>query len=174
MATVDLIKITAAAIMLLLGITLLVFRGTGRSAAIEPAPDLAWFYDLETGELFADKAAALPPIDAPSGANNGVGAVVYACGSCDEDEQRIGYVQQYSDEGRRAMAQLQQLRDAEADIPVQLNETLDRERYVALPPASGSPPQWASLASPQGQQIASQYMTACGEGTQPRLCPPSP
>lgn len=170
----QLIQISAAVIMFAVTIGLVARYGVGRRRTTEAAPQRIYFYDLGTGQLFADDAAALPPIAAPSGAGNGVGAVVYACGACSEPQLRIGYLERMSDEGKQAHARLRELSASGADTPSHLVELVDRERYVAPPPSPDEvqTPQWASLASPQGRQIVERFWTACGDNTRPIRCNP--
>jgi len=57
------ISLSSVFILLLIIISML----GGESRPVEEPTKKAWFYDLNTGELFADKADKQPPIDAPSG-----------------------------------------------------------------------------------------------------------
>jgi len=76
-----------------------------RSAVI---PD-AWFYDLNTGQLFRAKSNGLPPIAAPSGPlpngkHAGVRAKVFACGDCSDPSNRfIGWLEKLTPEVKYAI-----------------------------------------------------------------------
>ena len=59
---------------LIVAIVLIVMQTMGGPAYSSES----WFYDTETGELFADSFGS-PPVDAPSGAGNGVVAYVLEC-----------------------------------------------------------------------------------------------
>ena len=71
----------------------------------------AWFYDLNTGELFEAKSNAIPPIDAPSGnlpngEPAGVRAKVFACGDrSDPAKQFVGWLEKLTPEAKQAIVQ---------------------------------------------------------------------
>ena len=74
----------------------------------------AWFYDLNTGELFVTRFKSIPPIDAPSGplANGepaGVRAYVYRYAGQAEDEKFIAYIEKFTPQA----ADLMKSRDKE-------------------------------------------------------------
>jgi len=48
-----------------------------------------FYYDLGTGQLFADSPGQVPPIDAPSGPGVGVRAYVFSCNDCSDEQQRF-------------------------------------------------------------------------------------
>ncbi len=60
-----------------------------------------YYYDLNTGQRFADKASLTAPIDAPSGPtpkgkNAGVKAYVFSCGDCsDETQQFVAWMERH-------------------------------------------------------------------------------
>lgn len=62
--------------------------------------DKAWYYDLKAGELFPDEGGKKGPFPAPSG-GEGVEAVVYGCGSC--DELKTGWLIKYSPEALKVL-----------------------------------------------------------------------
>jgi len=68
-----------------------------------------WYYDLNTGQLFAGEEDQYPPIAAPSdeaGERSGVRAFVKSCGDCDDPDQRfIGYLMAYQDPDAAAAAE---------------------------------------------------------------------
>ena len=95
-----------------------------RSAVI---PD-AWFYDLNTGQLFRAKSNGLPPIAAPSGPlpngeHAGVRAKVFACGDCSDPSNRfIGWLEKLTPEVKYAITDEHagEWEDSELRIPSQV------------------------------------------------------
>jgi len=165
------IKTLVAVVSLLIGTGLIVgYVVSHGRPSVQLSPDQVYYLDLKTGKLFPGSAQQLAPIDAPSGAGNGVSAFVYACEACDAASMQIGYVEKYSDSGKETYARVRELGP---DAPADLTAMVDRERFVALPPEAGQEAQWASMATPQGQMIAEQFRTACGEKKLPRRCNPS-
>ena len=62
----------------------------------------AYFYDLNTGELFTRHTSMAAPIPAPSNAaseaaRDGVRAIVFACGECTPNSMQIAYLRKYTD-----------------------------------------------------------------------------
>jgi len=83
------IKIALAVVIALAAIALGVARLRGPASAL--ATDV-WYYDLGTNKLFSH-LEAIPPIAAPSGQidgeHAGVLAMVYSCGTCDDENRRF-------------------------------------------------------------------------------------
>jgi len=70
----------------------------------------AYYYDLNTGELFVDKAGLIPPIDAPSGplkgtadTKAGVRAYVFTCGEDSESDRFIAWIETYTPETQKIL-----------------------------------------------------------------------
>lgn len=87
-------------------------------------PSGAWYLDLNSQTLFTAPIASIPPVEAPSGlledgSPAGVRAFVFACASCESDDDRtIGYLQKHTLEGRQSLLDLRrriaETQDAEA------------------------------------------------------------
>ena len=63
-----------------------------------PEPLPVYYFDLNTSEVFAAPPSHVVPVEAPSGPTSkgkpaGVRAHVFACGSCDDSEAWVGYLQ---------------------------------------------------------------------------------
>lgn len=115
--------VTVGAVALLcVAVGLLIYESRGPSYYI---PSKAYFYDLNTGKLFAASAKDIPPIAAPSGPYHGdkaggVKAYIYACGSCPDDlsgqtaEQLeskkiyVAYLEMYTAEAKQAQEKAMQ------------------------------------------------------------------
>jgi len=117
-----------------------------------------YFYDVATGDLFADSNAYLPPHVAPSG-NEAVLAIVYACGDCDDDELRsIARLIKYTDDAK------QKLTAAGNDVSAQLMDEVSMNgTMVALPPEDGEI-QWFSSNSKPGMLISEHHLNRCPGG----------
>lgn len=134
--------------------------------------DQRYFYDLETGAMFAADRRAMPPIEAPSGAGNGVAAVVLGCDGCgDLSSAKPAWLETYTDEAKQAEAQLATVDPAETDISTMMAKVQDGH-LVAAPPEAGEEPQWVGIESPQGVQLLDSIRQAACNGGNPQLCLP--
>jgi hypothetical protein len=163
----NIIKIVVAAALLIIGGALIARQIGSASQTRGNAASQVYFYDLDSGELFAQPAEAMPPVDAPSGANKGVRAFVYTCGSC-ADDQQIGYIQMLDEKGLAAHKQI-----AEVEEPgrQRLYALVQQHTFVAPPPAAGAEPRWISQSTPQGRELLEAYQKLCS-GKLARLCNP--
>ena len=59
----------------------------------------AYFYDVKTQQLFTAPSEKLGPIDAPSGAGNGMTAHVYSCSSCSSN-RFVAWIEKFSAKGK--------------------------------------------------------------------------
>jgi len=96
-------------VSLLLFITVLISQLTPDKPVIPHEPEQAWFYDLNTKELFTAKISKLPPIKAPSGPlpdgkPAGVRAYVFSCNDPNKTETStvIGFLEMFSSEGKES------------------------------------------------------------------------
>jgi len=165
------IKLSAAALMLVIGATMVVRHVAGGPGAVEAPPEQVYFFDVQTGQLFAAPIDAPSPTTAPSGPDNGVRAVVYTCGTCDDDQITVGYLQMMSQRGKEIYARVKELGP---DVTPDLVAQLELESFVALPPEPGGDVQWVNVATPQEDRIMQVYRTACGEKIRTKRCNPSP
>lgn len=123
-------------------------------------PKSVYFYDLGSGELFPADRAAQPPIDAPSGAGQGVKAVVYACGECNDAALSVAFLTTYTPEAVAAMKKMATATDGEVDIA--LSEAIERGSLVAVPAAEGAEVQWVNAMSEAGNAIMGRAGELCG------------
>ena len=98
-------KITAAGSMLILLIVILCLIWP-KPVTKYAVPKKAWYYDLNTGELFVSDAHQNPPIDAPSGPlpdgnQAGVLAYVYQFDNDKDSERLIAFLEKLTDEAQR-------------------------------------------------------------------------
>lgn len=98
--------VAVIAVIILLVAVFFIFKQMGLGGGGYGSAKDAYWYDVDTGELFGH-AAVLPPIEAPSG-GEGVRAYLFACNDCDDKSDRfIGYLERYSEEGRRILKEEQ-------------------------------------------------------------------
>lgn len=125
----------------------------------EPAysPGKAWFYDLNTNELFAAPGDAIPPIEAPSGnLPNGTPAGVQAVVLEGNGEKKIAYLFTYPAE---AKAQLEELKNGEFNEAASMVPPI---RWVRA--AEGG--EWVSETSEKGGMIMNKAMEGIGSTMQ--------
>jgi len=91
--------IAAAAAVILGGLVYLFYPSRAQSVA--PVPNV-YYYDLASKKLFVATGTELPPIDAPSGKDLGVAALVYGCNDCAEPHRFIAYLLRYTPAMRQA------------------------------------------------------------------------
>ncbi len=119
-------------------------------------PKKLWFYDLNTGELFAGDVAELPPIAAPSGDLQGAasgtpaGVLASVIKIEGQDERKVAFLQQYQPDAKAAIASAREnARAGPANY-----EKIMAGTMVALPPATaGAPVKWVTMSSPDGYKI---------------------
>ena len=136
-------------------------------------PRMVYFYDTNDQTLFPAMNTQPPMIPAPSGPRPnggpaGARARVFACGGCDDTNDRfIGWLEAYTEAGRA------QLTDPQRDInPLELDEFY----MVAPPPRPGQDIRdldWHPYHSPPAAEIMEQRFEKCGE-QRPVECFPPP
>ncbi len=118
-------------------------------------PKKLWFYDLNTGELFAGDVAELPPIAAPSGdlknASGTPAGVLASVIRIEGDEtKKIAFLQAYTPEAKQM---IEAARASQGGSPADY-EKIMTGTMVAMPPAkAGDPVKWVSMSSPDGYKI---------------------
>lgn len=147
-----------------------------RGSSGAPPLDQAWFYDLQTGALFPGDRFAPAPIDAPSGAGNGVTAVVLGCGDCEAKPTKAHWLEKFTPEALAVHKKMEAADAAEEDdaiiVTEQEQQVYDAGQLIALPPEPGSEPQWVPSLSGEGEAIRSQQIkSACTSG-KPEVCLP--
>lgn len=119
-------------------------------------PTKLWFYDLNTGELYAGGVAELPPIPAPSGdlkgaaAGTAAGVLASVIRIEGETERKIAFLQLYTPQAKELItASRESQNSAPADY-----EKIMAGTMVAMPPATvGEVIKWVPMSSPEGYKI---------------------
>jgi len=127
---------------------------------------MAYFYDSNTGELFAAPAGTLGPIETSSGPHQdmpaGVRAHVYCCGPYLEGTEKfIGYLEVPLDalpEDRRPPGMKPDPEIEGSDLAIRRPDD-DR---------------WVDPAGPEGQRIMEELRARCPESKQLNYLPPPP
>lgn len=158
-------KIALAVALLAAAVIVAAFTGGGTVEV--RSQEMYYFYDLADGTLF-EAASARPPVDAPGGANQGVLAYIYGCGSCAEGARKIAYLKTYSDE---AQAAFNQPPPTDPEAGQALAETIARGALVASPPAERSEVYWVPEMSEEGERVVARVQTLCDLQT-PQACLP--
>jgi hypothetical protein len=146
--------------LIALAIVIIVMRWDRRP---DPRENLRWFYDLQSGELFTHDGNARPPVAAPSG-GEGVLALVYSCGSCNDPSSRhVAYLEKMmtaespdSSSGSDAMPS-----------PSALMAAKEGRQLVARPDA---PDDWTLKASVPGARMVDMTNRCPGESLE--ICLP--
>lgn len=131
----------------------------------------AYFFDLNTGQLFGGANGTQAPIAAPSNAGEpdsspaGVRAYVYSCGQCGEaDKQYIGYLEIYTP------AQAGSLPEPAAKLPPGGALLHDAQRQLVAKPSLD--PEWQPAASDAGKAIIRDARRKCSDNRFPANCLP--
>ena len=131
----------------------------------------AWFYDLNTGELFVARSYKLPPIKAPSGPlpngePAGVKAYVFSYAQePNESERFIGYLEKLTPEGKKYMSSFQKSRD---NVTKESVRQLNKNRLIRRV----TDEQWFSADSNEGQAITKEVFLPNENGQAPYYCSP--
>ncbi len=142
-------------------------QGPPRGAAL---PTSVWYYDLATGELFAEEPGQAPPIMAPSGEKTGVLAKVYTCGQCTESERFVLSLEKYTEQGAALLAQAASSSPEEA---AKLQMQIGQARLVAaVPSAPGQDVRWLPAVSPMGNAVALEPIVKRCDGEPAKTCNP--
>ncbi len=127
-------------------------------------PRKLWFYDLNTGELFAGDVAELPPITAPSGdLKNSKGTPAGVLASVirieGDKNKKIAFLQAYTPDAKKM---IEASRQSQGGTPADY-EKIMAGTMVALPPAKpGDPIKWVAMSSPDGYKITMAMETIAG------------
>ncbi|MCC6580693.1 MAG: hypothetical protein IT440_09640 [Phycisphaeraceae bacterium] len=122
----------------------------------------AYYYDMERGELFTAPGGQITPIRMDD--RQGVLAMVFACGSCENAGQRfVAWLEMHNPQ---TIERLRQHKLDDGKMMMSLEESnggvlIKRERDAT----------WTSRASLQGRQLMLDSQR-CGDGTSPVRCVP--
>ncbi|MCG3148652.1 MAG: hypothetical protein PCFJNLEI_02097 [Verrucomicrobiae bacterium] len=127
-----------------------------------PPPKMTWYYDLKTGQLFAESPNLVTPIPAPSMPElipagkrpvdyfSGVLAYVYACPSCDEKGRVIAYLETYTVEAYQKLDALARFPPDEP-VPPEIQAFQKGEAGVLVKRTQDD--KWVERNSAEGQQL---------------------
>ena len=131
----------------------------------------AWFYDLNTGELFVAKSSKIPPIKAPSGplANGepaGVKAHVFSY-SCEPNQSSrfIGFLETLTPEAKKHMSAFLKSRD---NVTKESIKEWNQGRLIRRI----TDEKWFSADSNEGRAILKEIFLPNEDGNRARYCPP--
>jgi len=140
-----------------------------------PSVTYAWFYDLETGQLFSHSDAELPPIKQ----GKAVKAAVFSCGKCgDRALEFIGWLEKYTDEAKQAQQTLslqgnetQQRPEPGAVGPSQLAARVQRGHLIAPSPKGNSAAdiQWIAMDTPAAFDVMAVVSQQCHDKDAPAV-----
>ena len=162
-----------AGVIVIIGATLGIVAWTtvGQSGA---SIENAFYYDLESDEIFVGKTAQTPPIIGPSGERAGVRAYVYACGQCPPKDQLVGLNWRDLEQTPAFIAYFQRYSDRLLDIRAsgRAFEELDQADQAYMVQEHGDlvrapdDERWVPRASGHARQLLSQGPAPC-PGDQP-------
>lgn len=147
----------------------------GSSGGKPPIRDGVWFYDVNTGKLFVAGVDQIPPIDTPSGAEAGVIAHVWSCGSCeDESSLKIAYLEKYTtEEAKEAVVQMNEairLNKMQTIVDI-LRAKAQQDMLIKRPEDTG----WTPATSDAGLAMMEIGNTVkCPDDRSPQPCRPKP
>jgi len=151
---------TTGALVLLLAALMIVLWSSGVFGGSGGGGKLAYYYDLKTKKLFTAEAGQIPPMKAPSGANNGVVAHVFSCSDCSDASSRfIGWLERYTDQAKKAFEKSNQFPGANPQSDL-----------IRLPKSNAK---WVSAASRAGDHLMHQAKVGrCKNIRQLQICHP--
>jgi len=117
----------------------------------------SYYYDLKTKKLFTADAQKVPPITAPSGANNGVLAHVFSCGDCSAASSRyVGWLEKFTPATKKKLEKTHTF--------MEINPQTD---LIRLPQGKSK---WVPSSSMMGSKIITHAHTV--KCKQPKTCYP--
>jgi len=165
----------AAAAVLLLSVA--IYLIAGRLWGSGTPERLAYYYDLNTGELFAAAAELTAPIRAPSGAVRGtdepagVRAYVYTCG--DQPSQYIAWLEKSSQTAQAAKNDGSAGRTHPVLLELDAGAGASSTWVALVDVESGAPIEWQPAGSQAGIGIVRGAVRACPSGLPARLVHPT-
>lgn len=150
-----------------------------------PIPD-AYFYDMNTGELFTAPSDRNPPIETDSGPYTGefcppklresgglpagVIAHVFACGDCSEENRKIAYVEMYTPRLKQMLENRDELTEEER---YELESSMEMHRLVMKPDETDEQKKgWRPYAAPGVYEYIEAANKPCPDGEYPLMCFP--
>ena len=149
----------------------------------------AYYYDIQTGQLFEGGVQEIPPIGTPDGSTKngmpaGVRANVFTCTDCNDPNARyIGFLETYTPEAQEAQLQLQEIASRNIEVndsdpnaqtapdtnEVDLMDTVAKGRLIASPDDLEN---WFTMETEEGAKLANNAMKKCPDEKYPIQCFP--
>lgn len=148
----------------LIALAVILSRGGDQLPEVQPIT-AAWYYNLDTGELFSGPMEPAP-IDAPGGSGQAVRAHLFSCGACTEQERFIGFLTRHTPEAARVLTGLEAGANPTPDEQVILETG---QRIGAAPDAPGKTIHWAVEGTPEADAVRTAPAQQCG-GMRPTRC----
>jgi hypothetical protein len=149
----------------LLGIAcVLVWRFFGQSDGIS---EKAFYYDLSEKKLFVADRGLVPPIKGVNDATeDGMRAVVISRSGRPDDKSthEIAYLEMYAPELKRQMEEAK----TSGSSPIMGRAAAQTQRLVKRVTDA----EWVSVATPEGEQIVSEWAVPGTNGLSPAVCSP--
>jgi len=137
----------------------------------KPRSNMVWYYDVADGTLFPGAANQVLPIDAPSGADHGVLATVYACGKCGPTTRKILYLESNTAEAKKILETMPDASDPEVDASPYIIKAQEGQLIAAVP-AAGEEPRWFSVMHPDAEKLRGSERRLCGRKEELTRCVP--
>lgn len=154
----------AAVLVLLMALGIIIWtQGSGNRLSTNYE---VYYMDLGTNELFAGKITEIPPIDAPSGPNQGVRAHVYGCGDCSEANRFVAYLERYTEKAKQM-----RLNPPPVD-PNQPPPEMYMDDMAGMEVRAPKGTQWVSMMTDQGMRITEVAPNRCPDGVMILPCIP--
>ena len=161
--------LAAVLVLILIGSTIaVVMQSCSRRSP--PVNTSDWYYDLNTGQLFAGPRRSVPPIDAPSGplpdgTPAGVRAHVFGCGGCLPKQQTIAWLETYT------VAQRDLLRPRPTP-PGELPKPFMPKVQIAPMIKRPGDAAWVNQATDDGRELLASVLPKCPGDMAPQECWP--
>lgn len=138
-------------------------------------PIEVYFFDLETGEIFAHPVSDPPPILTPKQAAGdkprGVRAYIYTCSDCSPEKRFVAFYETFNPTTREGWERrIAGRRMAVIDAPLSDNTIISKiGRFVALPTDKDN---FISLEEEDARKIVERAYKPCPSGAPPSPCYP--
>jgi len=154
-----------AVVVLIFSLAYLWFQNKGGAGGGRGTMD-AYYYDVESGEMFKDKAEHIPPIARENG-HKAFKAYVFTCSECSNEADRfVGYYEGFTDEYKQKLQAAADAARAAGTAPMPhemmyMDEGTSKGRLISTDGKT-----WVTSDSPEGIKINMELSKACeGKGT---------
>lgn len=170
--------IVGACLVVVIGIVVWQVMSGGPPSDI-PAAGNVHFFDVTTGTTFQRSESEVPPIKAPSGAQDADGAPAgarlyrFSCTSCEDTASQFdGYIEKFTPEAQAELLKVFSYGDGNVwdQLPPSAKVGLEKVRAdgrrIAKPEAGAT---WVTQSSPEAAAILKAIKDKCGNGV-PQEC----